>query len=561
MKKPELLCPAGSFANLKAAVASGADAVYLGMRKFSARAYATNFNPGYLKKAVQICKSNNVKLYLTMNTLIKNSEIDDFFSQLSLAYSNGIDAIIIKDPSLRKIIKDNYPDLRIHISTQSGVLNSQHANLFSNADRINVARELSKESLISIRKNFNKELEIFVHGALCVCISGSCLFSSFLGGRSANRGRCAQPCRKLYGNEYYLSTKELCLISQLEEIRKIGIDSLKIEGRMRTPYYTATVTSIYRDALDNESFKLTKEIQKKLESAYCREFTEGCFSGEDVFNRNLAQGRSAVKETDYEVPIKNIQINREYKKAILPKITAGDSKKQLLVRVYSMQDAIDAQEQGADIIYLDIFNPDFISAKQKVKNLYAVVPRIVYDSNLKEITERIKELKPKGILTGNLAVLNMHLNIPIHLDYNCNCFNDYTLAYYHSLNAFPIVSPELSPDELLSFKNKNFAVFAHGKIRLMTLAHQLDKKIISDKKGSFMISKIKNGSEVINSKELGLFNKIRPLIKEGISSFYIDTDKNVKETVAIYRQILDGKTPDVSKIRQQYVLGWRNGVE
>jgi collagenase-like PrtC family protease len=343
----------------------------------------------------------------------------------------------------------------------------------------------------------------------------------------------------------------------------MGIDSIKIEGRMRTPYYTATVTSIYRNALDNEKFKLTKDIMKKLESAYSREFTEGCFSNKEVFNRKQAQGTSKVKILDYNVPIRDISINRKNISVNLPKINAQESKKQLLVRTYNIQDATDAEKLGADIIFLDLFHPDFIRAKEKVKNLYAVVPRIVYDSDLAEIERRIKEIQPKGLLAGNLAVLNIsrRLNLPVYLDYNCNCFNDLTLAYYHSLNAFPIISPELSIPELLDFKNKDFAVFAHGKIRLMTLTHQLEKETISDRKGSFLISKIKNGSEIINSKELGLFNKIRPLIKEGINSFYIDTDKNIKEIVPIYKHILEGKTPDVSKIRQEYVLGWREGVE
>ena len=174
----ELLCPAGALANLKAAVASGADAIYFGMPKFSARNYAKNFNKEYLTKLIQICKSNNVKTYLTMNTLIKNSEIQDFFKQLKFAYLSGIDAVIIQDPSLIKIIKKQFPELKVHMSTQTGILNSFHANLFSDSNRINLARELSENQIKEIRKKFNKEIEIFVHGALCISISGSCLFSS-----------------------------------------------------------------------------------------------------------------------------------------------------------------------------------------------------------------------------------------------------------------------------------------------------------------------------------------------------------------------------------------------
>ncbi|OGJ15450.1 hypothetical protein A3K73_04225 [Candidatus Pacearchaeota archaeon RBG_13_36_9] len=585
MKKPELLCPAGALANLKAAVASGADAVYLGMQNFTARAYAKNFNEEYLKKAAEICKANNVKIYLTMNTLVKNSEIKDFFKQLDFAYLMGIDAVIIQEPSFLRIIKENYPGLKVHMSTQTGVLNSIHANLFKEADRVNIARELSKEQIRVIRKNFAKEIEIFVHGALCVCISGSCLFSSFIGGRSGNRGRCAQPCRKLYDVRnapsisehpkipektqeffdgiYYLSTKELSLIDKINEIKKLGINSLKIEGRMRTPYYVATTALIYRKALDNENFKLTPEILKKLRSAYSREFTCGKYAGEEVFNRQKAEGKSEIREETYNVLSKPFFANRKVSELKLPAIKPSRAdKKQLLVRVYSKKDALLADKNGADIVYIDMFDKDFLDIKKSVKKVYAVTPRIMFDSDLEEIRKRIKEIKPDGILAGSLGILGMNLGIPVHLDYNCNCFNDYTLAYYEILGAFPIISPELSIEEQAGLKDKRFASFVHGKIRLMTLAHQMDRKEITDeKKFKFKINRIRNGSEILNEKELGLFNKARNLLKSGINSFFIDTEENAGEITRIYRDILDGKTPDVSGIRKNYVLGWsKEGV-
>lgn len=559
MKKPELLAPVGNLGTLKAAVASGADAVYLGMQRFGARAYAANFNKEYLKKALHICKSNNTKLCLTMNTLIKNSEVKDFFKQLTFAYLSGIDAVIIQDPSFIDIIKKSYPGLRVHISTQSGVMNSESADLLKSADRINLAREVSKENLIDIREKFGKELEIFVHGALCVCVSGQCLFSSFLGGRSGNRGRCAQPCRKLYGKEYYLSTKELCLIGRINELKRIGIDSLKIEGRMRTPYYVATVVSIYRKAIDDGSFKISKSILDKLKTAYSREFTEGRYSSENVFNREKAQGESKVKIKEYKVYVRDISFGRKGHLFVLPEISLKEPKqKKLLVRVYSKEDALLADQNGADIIYLDMFNKDFDYVKNKVKaRLYAVTPRIMFDPDLQEIKRRIEEINPCGLLAGNIGILNMGFKIPIHLDYNLNCFNDFCLKYFENLGGFPILSPELSIQEQREFKNKNFAVLVHGKIRLMTLAHNLDKKEITDEKGfNFFINNIKNGSEILNEKELGLFNKAKNLLKFGINYFFIDTEEDVGNVVSLYRKILDGKTVDVSKIRQKYVLGW-----
>jgi collagenase-like PrtC family protease len=559
MKKIELLAPVGSLANLKAAIVGGADSVYLGMNKFSARNYATNFNDNYLKQAINLCKSNKVKLYLTMNTLVKNDEIEEFFKYLSYAYSCGIDSVIIQDISLLRIIKDNFPDLKVHLSTQAGIMNSFHANLLKRADRINLARELKKSEIQHIRNNFRKELEVFVHGALCVCLSGSCLFSSFLGGRSGNRGRCAQPCRKKYDGCYYLSTKELCLAKEIPSIVRSGVDSVKIEGRMRSPYYVNNTVSIYGNLIDDYykgRFKVTDEILKKLESGFSREFTQGNFSSECVFNRKTATGTSEIVKRIYEVKSSNFRSKRESIKVKLPPIESKESKKQLLVRVYNREDALIADSNGADVIYLDIYDNDFSSVKSQIKcKLFAVTPRLMFDSDTDEIKKLIDEKKPDGILAGNLGVLGFGLNIPIHLDYNINCFNDLDLDYYG--NVFPLISPELNFKELSNFKNKNFGVLVHGKIRLMSLRHELKEGWIKDEKDcKFLVFKVKNGSEIINEKELGFFNKCNFLIENGLKSFFIDTDNNVSEIVSLYRSILDGKKVNDSKIRKKYVLGW-----
>lgn len=561
MNKIELLAPAGSLACLKAAIAKGADSVYLGINRFNAREFATNFNKDYIKQAIQLCKSNNIKLYLTMNTLVKNSEINEFFDDLKYCYEQGIDAVIIQDPSFINIIKNNFPNMNIHLSTQAGIMNSLHANLF-NVDRIILAREISKSNLELIRKKTDKELEIFVHGALCVSISGSCLFSSLLGGRSGNRGKCAQPCRKKYNNCYSLSTKELSLLNKIPELIKIGINCLKIEGRMRTPYYVATVTSIYKKAIDSYykgNFNISKQDILKLETAFSREFTQGCYSNESVFNKKNSQGQSKIEKEEYNVSIKDINVKRTGVKLTIPNINNKESKeKRLLVRVYDKQDAISAANSGADIIYYDIFARDFEEVKKSITiPVYGVTPRIMFDKDISIIEKRIKEIKPCGLFAGNLGILNLKLNIPIHLDYNCNCFNDYNLSYLEKLNAFPIISPELSINELKEFKNKNFAVLVHGKIRVMTLAHKLAEGTITDEKGfRFKIHPIYNGSEILNEKEIGLFNKAKNILSSGINNFFIDTEDSKLEIVKIYRQILDGKTIDVSKIKNNYILAW-----
>ena len=564
-RKIELLAPAGSMANLKAAVSKGADAVYLGMKRFSARDFATNFNKEFLKEAVKICKSNNVRAYLAMNTLVKNNELKDFFNQLSFAYSRGIDAVILQEISFLDLIKKNYPDLKIHISTQSGVMNSDSANILPGADRITLARELAKDEIKNIRNNFQKELEIFCHGALCASISGQCLFSSFLGGRSGNRGKCAQPCRKKYNNEYYLSTKELCLISRIPEIINMDIDAVKIEGRMRTPYYVATVTDIYRKAIDSHydgNFNVSKDMINKLRDAFSRDFTEGWFSrSKDIFNRKKATGESNISNIREMYEVKTKEINSERKKidVKLPEIKHEKSRqKKLLVRVYNKKDAIDASSNGADIIYFDILDNSFNEIKNEINcNLFGVTPRIMLDKDIELIKNNIKEKNPDGILAGNLGMINLNLSIPIHLEYNLNCFNGIDLDYFSKMNILPVISPELSIEELSGFRNKNFAVLVHGKIRLMALRHELKEDLIKDERGGiFKLNKIINGTEILNRKELGLLGRSSQLLDYGISNFFVDTDQNVGNIVKLYRKILDGQRINDSKIKRNYVLGW-----
>lgn len=563
-KSIELLAPAGSMANLKAAVSKGADAVYLGMKRFSARDFATNFNEKFLIEAIKICKSNNVKVYLAMNTLVKNNELNEFFRQLSFAYSKGIDAVIIQEISLIDIIKKNYPELRVHISTQAGVMNSSSANLLSKTDRITLARELTKDEIKIIRKNFSKELEIFCHGALCASLSGQCLFSSLLGGRSGNRGKCAQPCRKKYNNQYYLSTKELCLINQIPEIINLGVNAIKIEGRMRTPYYVATSTEAYRKAIDSfykGNFNVSKEMLSKLQQAFSREFTTGWFkNSQDIFNRNKSTGetKSIIKEF-YNVQTKNINIERKLVNVKLPEINKKKSDfRQLLVRVYNKKDAFEAASNGADIIYFDLLDKNFTGLKSNLNcKLFGVTPRIILDSDMDNIIKNIKEKKPDGILAGNLGILNLGLNIPIHLDYNLNCFNDLDIDYFSKINALPIISPELSINELNQLRNKNFIVMVHGKIRLMTLRHKLQEGWLKDERGGlFKVNNIINGSEILNRKEFGLLSKSSQLLNIGINKFFIDTETNVGKITQLYRQILDGKIINDSKMKNNYILGW-----
>lgn len=255
----ELLAPAGSYETMQAAIAAGADAVYIGGQLFGARAYADNPDDNMLLDAIDYVHLRGKKLYLTVNTLLKDSEIEEqLYAYLEPLYRQGLDAVIVQDLGVMKFIQEHFPLLPIHASTQmtiTGRLGAKFLEKQKNVTRVVTARELSLDEIQDIRANSSLEIESFIHGALCYSYSGQCLFSSMVGGRSGNRGRCAQPCRMIYKdsdgkNGYFISPKDLCTIEILPEIIKAGVTSLKIEGRMKKPEYTAGVVSIYRKYLD-----------------------------------------------------------------------------------------------------------------------------------------------------------------------------------------------------------------------------------------------------------------------------------------------------------------------
>ena len=281
-KLPELLAPAGDFECLVAAVRGGADAVYIGGKTFSARAYAKNFDIDEIKRAVSYCHLHGVKLYVTLNILVYDSELTEALRFAEELYVAGVDALIIADIGLISLIKERIPDFELHASTQMSVHNSVGADQAYDLGcaRVVLARELSGENIKHVTETCKAETEIFLHGALCVCHSGQCLFSSMVGGRSGNRGECAQPCRLPYnGGKYVLSLSDLSLANHVKELISYGVASLKIEGRMKSPDYVYTVTSIYRRLLD-ECRNSDAGEEKALKDAFSRSgFTDGYFVG------------------------------------------------------------------------------------------------------------------------------------------------------------------------------------------------------------------------------------------------------------------------------------------
>ncbi len=302
----ELLAPAGDIERLDYAILYGADAVYLSLKDFGMRAGAPNFDVDDFKSAVSRAHKNNVKVYVTCNILPTNSQIDNIEEYLKIVSDAKIDGLIIADIGVLFAAKKYAPDIEIHISTQAGIVNYMSAQEFYNmgAKRVVLARELSLEDIKVIRDktNHDLELEVFVHGAMCVSFSGRCLLSSFLTGRDANRGQCAQPCRWSYrlveesrpgqyfpifedqGGTYILNAKDLCMIEHIDKLAECGVDSLKIEGRAKSFYYVAVITNAYRQAIDlyykdKNNYKIPDWLLREVENVSHREYSTGFYFG------------------------------------------------------------------------------------------------------------------------------------------------------------------------------------------------------------------------------------------------------------------------------------------
>lgn len=307
MKKPEILSPAGDFEKLKYAVAYGADAVYMAGKAYGMRTASGNFERDELKEAVKYCHERGAKAFVTVNVMARNDEIEQLPAYLEYLDDIGVDALIVADVGVMPLVKKYAPHAHLHVSTQASVTNYSAANMYHDmgADRIVLARELSIDDIAGIRAKTPKELEIetFIHGSMCISYSGRCLLSNFMAGRDANHGNCAQPCRWSYSlveekrpGQYYpvmedqygtylFNSKDMCLIEHIPELVKAGIDSFKIEGRVKTAYYAAVVTGAYRRAIDlysrqGEGFILPESLLREVEKVSHRDYFTGFYFGE-----------------------------------------------------------------------------------------------------------------------------------------------------------------------------------------------------------------------------------------------------------------------------------------
>lgn len=325
-RRTELLSPAGSYDSARAAVNAGADAVYMGGPLFSARAFAESSSEDMLLKTLDFCHMRGVKVYMTLNTLLKDTELEQLDEYLRPYVDRRLDGVIIQDLGVFRRVHELYPELELHVSTQAAVTGVRTARRYLElgAERIVLARELSLDEIRSIREQTGAELEVFAHGALCYCYSGDCLMSSFIGGRSGNRGKCAGTCRLPFEafdtdghrmgskkENYLLSMCDLNALDRLAEMIRAGVYSFKIEGRMKSPVYTAAVTSVYRKYLDEaelaisegrKKYKVSREDEELLSEVFDRTgTTSGYLDGRNGRDMLTLKGKPDFRSRDEAV--------------------------------------------------------------------------------------------------------------------------------------------------------------------------------------------------------------------------------------------------------------------
>lgn len=368
--KHELLVPVGTYASLIAAINNGADAVYLAGKKFGARAYADNFSDEELEKAIKLCHLYDVKVYITVNTLIFENEIDEVLKYVGFIHSLGVDAVIMQDVGMINLVHNTYPNLEIHASTQMHTHSKGSLKFLKDLGikRVVFAREMSLEEIDEIDTDIEKEA--FIHGALCVSYSGQCLFSSCILKRSGNRGSCAGMCRLPYKilennkeikteGDYLLSPKDLCSISYFEKLLKSNIKSFKIEGRMKSPAYVGIVTKIYRTLIDQyergEKLYVKEDDLNLLKSLFNREFTKGFLGNDNDIMNILSPNHIGIRlGRVINITNKKIKIKLERELYQFEGIRFKESNKGMIINfLYDEKDNLINHAQKNDIVLLD----------------------------------------------------------------------------------------------------------------------------------------------------------------------------------------------------------------
>ena len=550
----ELLAPAGSMEALTAAVENGADAVYFGTTLFNARMFAKNFTRETVEEAVSYCHKRGVRCYVTMNTLLGDRMMKDAMNQVEFLYRAGVDALIIADLGLASQIRRSFPDFPIHASTQCSAHNVDAARFLKDLgfSRVVVARETAKEDLKTLCQSSPIEIEAFVHGALCVSQSGQCLFSSFIGGRSGNRGECAQPCRMLYNGKYPLSLKDLSLAAHLTELVDMGVASLKIEGRMKSADYVGKVTRVFRTLID-EGRNATEDEMRYLAEVFSRQgFTDGYYTktiNNAMLGIRTAEDKNASRtvatvQTKPLAPKSEIVLPERTSTLLLPiKVTPSEKKKAATsARFYDPATIPDnPKAYGIEIVYLPL-------DRYTKKANGVVLPPIIFDSEREAVLAALKRAKAMGAehaLVGNIGhiALCREAELIPHGDWRLNIQSSYTAKVLEGFFADMILSPELI---LPQIRDIPFAksVIVYGRQILMTLEKPVGYPSLTDRtKAVFPILREGGRDILVNAVPTYMADKKAELQKAGDFSYhYLFTTEGKQETLTILNAYQKGWT-------------------
>jgi collagenase-like PrtC family protease len=565
---PFLLSPAGSPDALRAAVAAGADEVYLGGGNFNARINAKNFGQKELIAAGQLCRDKNVRLLITLNTLVSDKDFKDVREYVGFLEKNvHPDAYIIQDLGLAVFLKKEFPDIVLHASTQMQQHSTGGVQLLKNLgfSRIVMAREASAKDIKALCES-GLECEVFVHGALCVSVSGGCLMSSMIGKRSGNKGECAQPCRMKYSgsNEYPLSLKDLCLAGHIPELAEMGVTALKIEGRMKSPDYVYEVTRIYRRLID-ENRRATEAEMKALRNIFSRSgFTDGYFiakTGLFMFGIRRESDKQLSKSVNTEkLPL--IRRNTPYKEPetlplVLPeknpdRIIPPSKQKGFVFRFEGRcPDAglIKRYYETAARIDLPLWDIErIVELSDFAEKISVILPRTIFDSDTADVERMLEYAKKAGIrqaTVSNIAHLDLCRDFYLHGDYSLNVTNSQSMSLLERLSFSSVmISPEAHPKNL-SFAGCAEEYIVYGRIPLMQTENCIIKNtgaickdncdgVLTDRtKAEFPIKReYKHRNIIYNSVPLYLADKVNELKKSGVGLYtllFTDEYRNEKE--------------------------------
>lgn len=537
--KPELLAPCGSPEALRAAVAAGADAVYLGGEQFNARLGAKNFGEVALAEGISYCHERGVKVYITLNTQIYDRKMDAAVRFAARMYELGADALIITDLGLISLLRELVPGLPLHASTQLMGGNAAAARFAARLgmERMVCARELCRKDITALCEQSPIEIEAFVHGAICASQSGGCLFSSMIGERSGNRGECAQPCRLPYNGSYPLSIKDMCLASHMRELTRTGVASLKIEGRMKGSDYVRGVISVYRALIDEGRDANGKELAQ-LAAVFSRSgFTDGYFTGklDGKMTGVRTDADKAAKATAIRAPRveKKPAITLEREKLSLPAVLprakrAHAGRPMRSARFYEPAAIPDTDYFDVIFLPLDRYTP---------KANGVMLPPVIPPGEYEEVRKALFAAKAAGarhVLACNIGALELaeESGMEVHLDYRFNVYNSHSAAFLSEYGEV-MLSPELTLPQMRDIPAHSAVVY--GRLPLMTLERPTGVRTLTDRRGvRFPVIREGKRELVLNSVPIYMADREKDLRSAGIShSHFIFTVEKKDEVLRI----------------------------